>query len=59
MLKIKSIITININNKEYEFSCSPDSPIDEAIEANMQINAFLLGRKQQAMQVKLEEKKEE
>ncbi len=48
MLKIKSIVTVEVNGREYEFSCVPDSPINDAIDANNQINAFLLGRAEQA-----------
>jgi hypothetical protein len=48
MLKAKSIINIKVNNKEYEFFCDPDSPLNDALDANMQINAFLIGRIEQA-----------
>lgn len=48
MLKIKSILTIEINGRDYEFSCPPDSPLPDAINASDQVNAFLLGRAEQA-----------
>lgn len=48
MLKIKSILTIEVNGRHYEFSCPPDSPINDALDANNQMNAFLLGRAEQA-----------
>jgi len=50
MLKVKSIIYVEVNDREYEFYCAPDSPLPDALEANNQINAFLLGRMQQAQQ---------
>lgn len=50
MLKVKSIIHVEVNGREYEFSCATDSPLNDAIDANMQINAFLLGRAEQAKQ---------
>lgn len=48
MLKMKSILNVPVNGREFEFSCSPDSPLPDALEANNQINAFLLGRIEQA-----------
>ncbi len=48
MLKIKSILSISINGRDYEFSCPPDSPLPDAINASDQVNAFLLGRAEQA-----------
>jgi len=45
---MKSVLTIKVNNKDYQFSCDPDSPLQDALEANNQVNAFLLGRAQQA-----------
>ncbi len=48
MLSIKSIVSIEVNGRKYEFSCAPDSPLPDVIEANMQINAFLVGRQEQA-----------
>jgi len=48
MLKMKSVLSVQVNGKDYEFSCSPDSPLQEALDANNQVNAFLLGRMQQA-----------
>lgn len=50
MLKVKSIVYVEVNGRDYEFSCGPDSPLQDAIDANMQINAFLLGRVEQAKQ---------
>ncbi len=50
MLKVKSIVSVQVNGKDYEFYCDPQSPIPDAVEANNQINAFLLGRMQQAQQ---------
>ena len=47
---MKSIVSVQVNEKDYEFSCSPDSPLPDAVEANNQINAFLLGRIEQAKQ---------
>lgn len=47
MLKMKSVLNVEINSKCYQFSCDPDSPLPDAIEANNQFNAFLLGRAQQ------------
>lgn len=47
MLKIKSVMKVEINGKEYQFSCDPDSPLEDALNANNQINAFLLGKAQQ------------
>lgn len=48
MLKIKSILNISLNGRDYEFSCPPDSPLQDAINASDQVNAFLLGRAEQA-----------
>lgn len=48
MLKMKSCLEIEVNGRKYEFYCPPDSPLQDAVEANMQVNAFLLGRLQQA-----------
>lgn len=48
MLKMKSILTIEINGRDYEFSCPPDSPLNDAVNASDQVNAFLLGRAEQA-----------
>ncbi len=48
MLSVKSIVTIEVNNRKYEFSCAPDSPLPDVLDANNQINAFLLGRVEQA-----------
>ena len=48
MLSIKSILTIEINGRKYEFSCPPDSPLQDAVNASDQVNAFLLGRAEQA-----------
>lgn len=53
MLKMKSIICTDINGKDYQFVCDPDSPLSDALEANKQVNAFLLGR---AQQIKEEQK---
>jgi hypothetical protein len=50
MLKMKSIVSVEVNGKDYEFYCSPDSPLPDALEANNQINAFLLGKVEQAKQ---------
>jgi aerobic-type carbon monoxide dehydrogenase small subunit (CoxS/CutS family) len=50
MLSVRSIVSVEVNGKNYEFSCAPDSPLPDALEANNQINAFLLGRVQQAQQ---------
>lgn len=47
MLKVKSCMELEVNGKKYEFYCAPDSPLQDAVEANMQINAFLLGRMEQ------------
>jgi len=63
MLKIKSILTIEINGRDYEFSCPPDSPLNDAVNASDQVNAFLLGRAEQANKAQeagqVEEQKEE
>jgi len=48
MLKLKSFICVEVNGKEYEFSCAPDAALPDAIEASSQINAFLIGRMEQA-----------
>ncbi len=48
MLSMKSVMKIEINGKDYVFSCDPDSPLNDALSANEQVNAFLLGRMQQA-----------
>lgn len=48
MLKMKSILNVSVNGRDFEFSCTPDSPLPDALEANNQINAFLLGRIEQA-----------
>jgi len=48
MLKMKSILTMSINGRDYEFSCPPDSPLQDAVNASDQVNAFLLGRAEQA-----------
>lgn len=60
MLKTQSIICLEVNGRNYEFSCAPESPLSDAIEANNQINAFLLGRAEQMKnaQKDQEEKKE-
>lgn len=50
MLKMKSIISAQVNGNDFDLHCSPQVPIDDALEANNQIGAFLLGRKQQAQQ---------
>jgi hypothetical protein len=50
MLKVKSIVSVQVNGKDYEFYCDPDSPLKDALEGNKQINAFLLGRLQQMEQ---------
>ena len=51
MLKVKSFLSVNVNGRDYEFSCSPDSPLQDALEANSQVNAFLLGKVQQAQKI--------
>jgi hypothetical protein len=48
MLKMKSILTVSVNGRDYEFSCPPDSPLNDAVNASDQVNAFLLGRAEQA-----------
>jgi hypothetical protein len=48
MLSVKSIIKAEVNGKSYEFMCPPDSPLADALEANSQHKAFLLGRQQMA-----------
>ncbi len=58
MLKMKSCLEIEVNNRKYEFYCPPDSPLQDAVEANMHVNAFLLGRLQQSAQAKQEEQKQ-
>lgn len=50
MLKMKSTLQIELNGRQYEFYCQPDSPIQDAIEANSQFGAFLLGKQAQAQQ---------
>lgn len=47
MLKMKSIVHTSINNRDYEFYCSPDSPLQDALEAIVQVQAFLIGRQEQ------------
>lgn len=47
MLKMKSVVYTNVNNRDYEFHCSPDSPLPDALEASKQIQAFLIGRQEQ------------
>ena len=47
MLSVRSIVTVEVNSKKYEFTCQPDSSLPDAIEASSQINAFLLGRQEQ------------
>lgn len=47
MLKVKSIINIQVNSKDYEFYCDPDAPLNDALNANKQIEAFLIGRLEQ------------
>ena len=39
---------VEVNGRDYEFSCAPDSPLPDVLDANNQINAFLLGRAEQA-----------
>jgi len=48
MLKMKSIVNVEVKGREYEFTCAPDSPLNDALDANNQVNAFLLGRAEQA-----------
>ena len=48
MLKMKSILNVSVNGREYEMSFLPDSPITDILEANNQMNAFVLGRAEQA-----------
>ena len=55
MLKVKSIISVAVNGKDYEFYCSPDSPLQDALEANNQINAFLLGKIEQVKQAQAQQ----
>ena len=50
MLSVKSFVSVEVNGRKYEFSCAPDSPLPDALEANKQINAFLLGRIEQGKQ---------
>lgn len=47
MLKMKSHLVVEVNEKEFSFVCDPSSSIPDALEANNQINAFLLGRIEQ------------
>ena len=55
MLSMKSVICVQVNGKDYEFYCSPDSVLQDALEANNQINAFLLGRIEQAKQAQVKQ----
>lgn len=55
MLKVKSVVHVEVNGREYEFSCPTDSPLQDVIEANVQINAFLLGRAEQARNAQKQE----
>lgn len=48
MLKMKSILHTEVNGREFELSFAPDSPINDILEANNQINAFILGKAEQA-----------
>ncbi len=50
MLKMKSVLDVQVNGRDFEFVCAPDSPLPDAIEAHSQVGAFLLGRMQQAQQ---------
>jgi len=50
MLKMKSHLVVEVNEKEFSFVCDPASSIPDALEANNQVNAFLLGRIEQAKQ---------
>lgn len=59
MFKVKSCMELEVNGRKYEFYCPPDSPLQDAVEANMQFNAFLLGRLQQNSQKEEEAKQEE
>ena len=62
MLKVKSCMELEVNGRKYEFYCPPDSPLQDAVEANTQFNAFLLGRLQQNIhkeEVKQEEQSEQ
>jgi len=59
MLKIKSILHVEVKGRDYEFSCLPDSPLDDLLDANSQINAFILGRKEQAKAIQNSESPQE
>lgn len=48
MLSMKTVLTVEVNEKEYEFTCNPNSPLVDALEACSQFKAFLLGKKQMA-----------
>lgn len=48
MLKIKSEMNVEVNKREYLFQCLPDSPLQDALEAVSQIQAFLIGKQEQA-----------
>jgi len=54
MLKMKSVMTVEVNAKTYQFTCDPDSSLNDALDANNQFNAFLLGRMQQAQQAQVQ-----
>lgn len=47
MLNMKSTVKATISGRDYELSFQPDSPINDILEANSQINAFILGRVEQ------------
>lgn len=47
MLTMKSVLTVEVNGRNYEFNCQPDSPLPDAIEAHTQVGAFLLGKQEQ------------
>jgi|HubBroStandDraft_2_1064218.scaffolds.fasta_scaffold00031_64 hypothetical protein len=59
MLKNLSVLTSQVNGRNFEFHCPPDSPLDDAIEANSQHRAFLLGRKQQVNEAAAAPKEQE
>lgn len=64
MIKIKSELTIQIENKEYRFVCDPDSSIVHAKEAVFQVLKYLgqiedAANAQQQENKPVEEKKED
>lgn len=50
MIKQKTILEVNSNNRVYSLECSPDSPLGELFDALSQMKSFIIEKMKETEQ---------